>query len=165
MLRHAGPFTQPAVRRCSGLPLLHYGEEPRLESDPNVDAAMLCAGAAAIVRRREEPIMAAGRCPRMIMAVLRGRIAAIVVVMIVARHRIAAIFMLRLLVLVVPGSLVLVLILMVLGSLILVLIAILRANGQWQERAERERRHRKHDRLPELLAHENRPYVEWMQRL
>jgi hypothetical protein len=110
---------------------------------------MLCAGAAAIMRRREESVMAAGRSPRMIVTVLRGGVAAIVVVMIVARHRIAAMM----------------LILMVLGTLVLVFIAILRANGQWQKRADRERRHGKHDRLPELLAHENRPYVEWMQRL
>jgi hypothetical protein len=140
MLRHAGAFAQPAgtpVQRaapyCNGeQPRL---EQPRLEGNPNVDAAMLRAGAAAIARRGEKSVVAAGRCPRMIVAVLRDGVAAVVVVMIVTHHRIAALFMPRLLVLMVPDSLVLVLILMVLlmvlGTLILVLLAILRADGQW----------------------------------
>ena len=121
-------------RRCAGAVGCTYRatDEPILESDPNVDAAVLRAGAVAIVRRREKPVVATGRRPRMIVAVLCSGVAAIVIVMIVTPHLIAAIVMLRLLVLMVLGALVLVL-----------LLAVLRADGQRHECAERERRHGK----------------------
>ena len=91
MLRHAHAFAQPARTRAVGTlranrdaqdqPTL---EDNQLERDPDVDATVLRAGSAAILRSREKPVVAAGRSARMIVTVLRGLVAPIAALMIVA---------------------------------------------------------------------------------
>jgi hypothetical protein len=94
----------------------------RLRREPDIDAAVFGAGAAAIMSVREKPVMAAGGRARMIMAVLRSRIGPIVVPMIVAMLR-------RLLI-------------------VVVILPVLREQGRWRRRAERKCCHRQNERLP-----------------
>jgi hypothetical protein len=54
----------------------------------------------------------------------------------------------------------------VLSLLVAVLIlSVLRANRQWNQGGERERRHRKNGRLPMLLTHGDCPSVVWLERV
>jgi hypothetical protein len=147
--RAAEPCAPPRMHRVT-----RRSERTGLEGDPDVDATVLRAGSAAISRRGEKPVLAAGRCPRMIVAVLRGLVAPIAALMIVTLRRL--IVTLRRLV-IVPCRLVVMprrLVVSVLGRLVAVLVlAVLRTNRQWNQSAERERRHGKNNRLPKLLTH------------
>ncbi|MGC2033094.1 MAG: hypothetical protein WA642_23980 [Steroidobacteraceae bacterium] len=107
----------------------------RLERDPDVDATVLRAGSAAISRRREKPVVAAGRSSRMIVTVLRGLVAPIAAWMIVTTRLIVMlrrlIVMLRRLI-VVPR-----LVATLRGRLVAMLVlAVLRANRQWNQSGE-----------------------------
>ena len=89
--------------------------------------------------------MAAGRSARMIVTILRGLIAPIAVMMVVTLRR---------------------LVVTVLSLLVAVLVlSVLRANRQWNQSGERERRHCKNNRLPKLLTHGDCPYVVWLERV
>ena len=124
----------------------------RLERDPDVDATVLRAGSAAISRRREKPVVAAGRSARMIVTVLRGLVAPIAALMIVTTRLVV---MLRRLI-VAPRLVVTLrrLVVTVRRRLVAMLVlAVLRANRQWNQSGERERCHGKNNRLPKLLTH------------
>jgi hypothetical protein len=126
--------------------------QTRLERDPGVDATVLRTGSAAISRRREKPVVAAGRSARMIVTVLRGLVAPIAALMIVTtrlvvmpRRLVVAprlVVTLRRLVVTVRRRLV-----------AMLLLAVLRANRQGNQSGERERCHGKNNRLPKLLTH------------
>jgi hypothetical protein len=109
---------------------------------------MLRAGSAAISRRGEKPVVAAGRSSRMIVAVLRGLVAPIAALMIVTtrlvvmlRRLIVAprlVVMLRRLI-VAPRLVVTLrrLVVVVRGRLVAMLVlAVLRANRQWNQSGE-----------------------------
>jgi len=156
----------------------------RLERDPDVDATVFRAGSAAISRRREKPVVAAGRSARMIVTVLRGWVAPIAALMIVTprlvvmpRRLVVAprlvVTLRRLVVMsrrlvVVPRLVVTLrrLVVTVRRRLVAVLVlAVLRANREWNQSGERERRHCKNNRLPKLLTHGDGPYVVWPERV
>jgi Ca2+/Na+ antiporter len=81
----------------------------------------------------------------MIVTILRGLIAPIAVMMVVTLRR---------------------LVVTVLSLLVAVLVlSVLRANRQWNQSGERERRHCKNNRLPKLLTHGDCPYVVWLERV
>jgi hypothetical protein len=113
-----------------------------LEGQPNIDATVLRAGVAAVPGAGEETVMAAGGRVRMIVAILRGRIRTIVVVVIVTLHR-------RMIVV------------MLLGVLVAVVFRmILRARGEWHDGTQRKRCDGENDRLPRLMMHGKSPQVE-----
>jgi hypothetical protein len=100
----------------------------------------------------------------MIVTVLRGLVAPVTALMIVTTRLV-----------VVPHRLVVVprlvvtprrLVVAVLSLLVAVLVlSVLRANRQWNQGGERERRHRKNGGLPMLLTHGDCPSVVWLERV
>jgi hypothetical protein len=134
-------FLDPRYEAIGAIDIIRFfRSSPNSEGQPNIDAAVLRASVAAVVRAGEETVMAAGRRVRMIVAILRGWIRTIIVVVGVTLHR-------RMIV-------VMVLIVMLLGVLVaVVFLMILRAHAQRHDGTQRERRDGENDRLPRLMMH------------
>src|ERR1700722_8036342 len=131
MLRHDTIPVQPAAHSSGRL----GPNQPDLQRQPNIDAAVLRAGTAAIMGRGEKAVMAAGRSARMIVAILRGGIGTILVVVIIALHR---------------GMIVV----MLFGFLfVMVFRMVLRDDRQRYHGGERERCHAENQRFPTLMTH------------
>jgi hypothetical protein len=146
MLRHDGIPVQP-VRDRGADPAARLASTGRLyavlKCEPDIDAAVLRTGPAAICGIREKSIMAARRRARMIVTVLSRRIRLAVVVVIVALHRGMIVALHR-------GMIVA----MLLRRLVFVFVRpVLRANGQWNERGQRKRGHGENKRLTNLFTH------------
>lgn len=115
--------------------------QPDLERNPNIDAAMLRAGVAAVLGAGEKAVMATGRSTRVIVPVLSGRIGTAVLMMLVALHRrVIVMMLLRILIAMVVGM-------------------VLCPEGHRGHGAQGKRRQRENNRLPIFVLHGHWPLV------
>jgi hypothetical protein len=119
----------PMRRGTTAVPATDQPMPCSLELEPDIDAAVLRAGAASVLGRGEKAIVTAGRRVRMIVPVLRGRIGPVVVMM-----------FLNILI-------------------VVIFRMILRESGQWGHGRQRKRRQGENDRFPSELMHGHCPLV------